>query len=71
MGEQQKKVLTNGTTTNIFADLLDDLASEIDWGEIGTEQTPGRIRCVIENSKIVKILFEWPPGRVVSVKGTK
>lgn len=68
MDEPQKESLTPQTTADIMAARLDQLASEIDWGEIGTEETPGKIRCIVEHGKIVKILFEWPPGKVESFK---
>jgi len=68
MDGQQKKELTKASAVATMAARLDRLASEMDWGEIGTEETPGKIRCIVEHSKIVKILLEWPPGRVESFK---
>ena len=68
MDEPQKNELTKTSTADIMASRLDQLASEMNWGEIGTEETPARLRCTIENGKVVKILLEWPPGKVESFK---
>ena len=68
MADPEKNSLTNPETVDIIGSRLEEIASEMDWGELGTAQTPIKLRCIVENGRIVKALLEWPPGKIESFK---
>lgn len=68
MAEEQKKDLPGKSASGIMSAYIDEKSAEINWGELGTDETPALLRCKVEYGKPVLITIEWPPGKKESFK---
>jgi len=59
------------TVYDILRENLEKQAKNIDWGEIGTEQSPALIRCQVKHGEVVEMSLEWPAGCRKSFKVVK